>query len=785
MRLDDILQDFLSESEERFQALEAQLVTLERQPEDTRALAEVFRAAHSLKGTCGFLGFRRLGDLAHAGEDILSQAQGGALRLSPDTIQLLLLMLDSMRLIVAEIAQHGAEPQDAPPEEQSLHRALAAAAAGTAVDLSALPAAPHRAAAPAAVLRVQSDVFDNLLALSGEIALVRERLKSAAAIDAAGAAQFAQLTQRLQAEVLRARLQPVIEAWRNLPRLVRDLAAGAGLSVRLETEGSETLIDRQVLDVIRDPIAHLVRNCLSHGIEPPETRRAAGKAPEGIIHLAATAAEGQVVITITDDGRGFDLAAIRQKALAGGIASTAQISGMTDAQVAGLVFARHFSTAAQVGDLAGRGIGLDAAAAQLASIGGTITALPPQAGKGAAFVMRVPLTFAMMPAVIVRAGGQRFVLPRRAVIRFCRSGAQEQIGTMPVFYYGGMHMPLLSLPQAQGSTPQAVLPAGGYVVIVQAEDMTAALAIDDIVLTGDVIVKPLPQIMRGCGAYLGLTLLADAAPAMIIDVRRLMMRCGVEEKLAAAETALPPLQTLRLLIFERCGLCALPASSVEAVRKFSCAVLHIAQDGARYYTCEEALLPVYTQAEEKDASFMIILCRGAQRVCLPCHAISGTVDIPAQDAAPGSRIIDGHPVDILDLKNIFPQEPVPDVAAGRILLIDDSPFFCGLLTPVLEQAGYRVDVATDVAAALALRDGGAQFDLIISDIEMPDMDGLDFARAVRAVGSAWRETPLLALSAHATRHDESRGRAAGFDDFITKFDRAKLLRTLSTIRRRA
>jgi len=147
---------------------------------------------------------------------------------------------------------------------------------------------------------------------------------------------------------------------------------------------------------------------------------------------------------------------------------------------------------------------------------------------------------------------------------------------------------------------------------------------------------------------------------------------------------------------------------------------------------------------------------------------------------------------VLDLENLFADksETASDIAApatdrGRILLIDDSPFFCGLLTPVLEQAGYSVAVAPDVATALSLRDDGASFDLIISDIEMPDMDGLSFARAVRAPESAWRETPLLALSAHATRHDESRGRAAGFDDFITKFDRAKLLVTLSNIRRRA
>ncbi|MDP2206442.1 MAG: response regulator [Alphaproteobacteria bacterium] len=790
MRLDDILQDFLSEAEERFQALEAQLVTLERRPEDARALAEVFRAAHSLKGTCGFLGFRRLGDLAHAAEDLLSQVRGGALPLLPDSVSLLLAALDGMRLIVAEIKSSGAEPQEIPPEEQALRAALAAAAEGQSFSLPSLPIKAGRAALPAPVLRVQSDVFDNLLALSGEIALVRERLKVANAIDAAGAAQFAQLTQNLQAEVLRGRLQPVMEAWRSLPRLVRDLAAGAGLSVRLETEGGETLLDRQVLDVIRDPIAHLVRNCLSHGLEPSKNRRAAGKPPEGVIYLSARAAEGQVVITVSDDGRGFDLEAIRQKALATGIATAAQIAVLTDVQVAGLVFARHFSTAAQVGDMAGRGVGLDAAAAQLASIGGTITAMPPETGKGAVFTMRVPLTLAMLPAVLVTAGKQTFVLPRSAVLRFCRrDGAVQYAGARPVFYHEGVHLPLLSLPLSLEAAALVPPHEGGFAVIVRAERMTAALAIDGILWTGDIVVKPVPEILQDTGVYLGLALLANGAPAMIVDVRRLLARCGVAVQAEeAAETAPHSADMQRILTFDLGGLCALPVSVVETVQRFSPAALHTAQDGGQYYACDDKLLPICLSAAVKDPAFVLILRQDTQRVCLPCRTISGVVDIPAQDARPGSRMIGGRPADVLAVENLFVQVDETSGATddkGRILLIDDSPFFCGLLTPVLEQAGYRVEVAADVASALSLRDHGGRFDLIISDIEMPDMDGLAFARAVRAEGSAWRETPLLALSAHATRHDESRGRAAGFDDFITKFDRTKLLVTLSNIRQRA
>lgn len=591
-----------------------------------------------------------------------------------------------------------------------------------------------------------------------------------------------------------------MEAWRSLPRLVRDLAAGAGIAVRLQTEGSDTLLDRQVLDVIRDPIAHLVRNCLSHGLEPAAERIAAGKPAEGLIQLSAAAAEGQVVITISDDGRGIDLDAIRAKALAAGIVSPAQLSAMTDAQVAGLVFARHFSTAAQVNDLAGRGVGLDAAAAGLAAIGGSLTVDTPVPGRGAVFVMRVPLTLAMLPAVVVRAGAQRFVLPRLSIVRFCRLPEQyDHAGGMPVLHWQDTHVPLLFLPEAltrQGAGDHADAVAScGFAVIIRAGGMTAALAIEEIIWTGDVIVKPLPDLFQSCGVYLGLTLLSDRAPAMILDARRMMQRCGVEVKPQQTATPLPAAQTERLLIFEQDGLCAVPVAAVDAARRAAQTDFHTAHDGVLYYACGEDMLPVMPITDalpvQGGMEYILILRKGGQRFCLTCRRISGVVDVPQKHAQAGSRIIEGCAVDVIDIAKIFPHaEPYeniqPDEKAKRnLLLIDDSPFFCSLLTPVLQQAGYNVDVAQDVESALRLRDAGRRFDIIISDIEMPGMDGLSFARAVRAAGSLWRKTPLLALSAHATRHDEKRGRAAGFDDFITKFDRGRLLGALSTWGRRA
>ncbi|MDY0009629.1 MAG: Hpt domain-containing protein, partial [Bdellovibrionales bacterium] len=607
MRVDDILQDFLNEAEDRFQVLETQLISLESKPDDAQALAEVFRAAHSLKGTCGFLGFVRLGRLAHTAEDLMAQARAG-MHLAPDHIQLLLGVLDAMRGIVFEIERAGEEPAAAPEDEIALCATLETAAAGLHFTLPAVRGGTH-AGLQRSMLRVQSDVFDNLLAISGEIALAlqrdkdisaRQRDKLAAEASAAHAGHLALLTQKMQAEVLRGRLQPVMEAWRSLPRLVRDLAAGAGLSVRLQTEGSDTLLDRQVLDVIRDPIAHLVRNCLSHGLEPPADREAQGKAAEGVIQLSAAAAEGQVVITISDDGRGIDLDAVRAKALSSGMVTPAQLAAMSETQVAALVFARHFSTAAQVDDLAGRGVGLDAAVADLAAIGGSLTVEAPVPGRGAVFVMRVPLTLAMLPAAVVRAGGQRFVLPRLSILRFCRLPEKyDTAGGMPVLQWQGMHIPLLfmpqalELPQAAGQQAKDSGHDGGFAVIVQAGGMTAAVAIEEMIWTGDVIVKPLPPMLQACGVYLGLTLLPDGAPAMIVDVRRMMQRCGVDVK---PQTPAIPVtaqaETERILVFDQDGLCAVPVSCVDAARRAVPTDFHTAHDGVLYYASGEDMLPV-------------------------------------------------------------------------------------------------------------------------------------------------------------------------------------------------
>ncbi len=778
MRTDDILQDFVAEAEERFLSIENQLVTLERHPQDAQALAELFRAAHSLKGTCSFLGFRRLAAIAHAAEDLLMAARERRVTLVPVHIGLVLAALDVMRDIVSRIVGEGGSEDASPaPQEAEITEALHGAAHGEDFTVPQTARAMRGAPLQGGLLRVQGDVFDNLLALSAEMGLVRGKMQRLGRQPAAVETHLAQLTARLQSEVLRARLQPVMEAWRSLPRLVRDMAAEAGISARLETSGGDTLLDRQVLDLLRDPLAHLVRNSLSHGIERPDMRRARGKPDTGVITIAARAADGQVILTVSDDGGGLDLAAIAARAQAQGLIPPARQGALPPQDIADMIFRRGFSTAAQISDMAGRGVGLDAVRTQVENFGGSVTVEASAAdGGGAVFTIRVPLTLAMMPVALVAAAGQRFAVPRANIAEICLLPPQmDMAGGRPIFYWRGAPLPVLSLPQVLAAEEGAVSSKNRYGIIVQAEGMCAVLAAEEILSIAEAVIKPLPPLIDSAGLYLGLVLLDDGFAALVPDVRRVLLRQHVRSLPPPSATPEKPRPQRDMIFFSAARKTfAMDAARVRHICRVQPDMIRQSQDGGIYACVGADVYPARLMSADSQADIRrLILLRSGEAIL--CSHVDDVKAVDEELCTAGIRMMKGQAVEVISgASDTAPQ--------GRILLVDDSPFFCSLLAPLLRDAGYHVEIAGDAAAALALRDGGSVFDVIISDIEMPAMDGLDFARRIRDGDSAWRRTPLLALSAHATRQDEQRGRAAGFDDFITKFDRSGLLQKISALR---
>lgn len=396
--MDDLIADFLTETNESIADLDVALVKLERTPDDKDTLSLIFRLVHTIKGTCGFLGLPRLERVAHAGENVLGKVRDGVLTATPDTVTLVLAGLDRIKLIVAGLAATGSEPAGDDGELIDSLNAIAAAEAPKPAAAAAAPEpdeepspevvaapvpeempapppapAPVQAAAEAPpgepvatnqTIRVTVDVLEDLMTLVSELVLTRNQLLQLARTQennnfTVPLQRLSHITSDLQEGVMKTRMQPIGNAWNKLPRLVRDLSREMDKKIELTMLGADTELDRQVLELIKDPLTHMVRNSGDHGLESPAERRAAGKPETGHITLNAYHEGGHIIIEITDDGRGLPLDRIRAKVLKNGLATEAELAGMSETQLQRFIFRAGFSTAAVVTAVSGRGVGMD------------------------------------------------------------------------------------------------------------------------------------------------------------------------------------------------------------------------------------------------------------------------------------------------------------------------------------------------------------------------------------------------------------------------------------------
>ena len=449
--MDDLLADFLTEVNEGLPELDNAVVRLEQVPDDEQTLSLIFRHVHTIKGTCGFLGLPRLERVAHAAEDVLGRLRDRKLKASGPIISHILSALDCIKRIVDALAETGKEPEG---NDLALITALELVAEGHLTSASAVrtdeaepeppPAAVETVAANVAAdgaggdrtlaaqtIRVGVETLENLMTLVGELVLTRNQMiqLSRTQVDdpfAACLQRLSRLTSELQDNVTRTRMQPIGHAWNKLPRLIRDLAQELDKQIEIDMRGAETELDRQVLEQIRDPLTHVVRNAADHGLEGREDRLAAGKDPVGRITLTAWHEGGHVMIAISDDGRGLNVERIRAKAVAQKLATELQVAAMTETEIQRFVFMPGFSTAAAVTSVSGRGVGMDVVKTNIERINGTIE-LRSVAGLGTTLTIRIPLTLAIVPALIVGAGGERFAVAQSSVTELVRvHGAATQ-----------------------------------------------------------------------------------------------------------------------------------------------------------------------------------------------------------------------------------------------------------------------------------------------------------------------------------------------------------------------
>lgn len=603
LELDEVVKDFLVESAENLERLDREFVELERDPGRRDLLASIFRAIHTIKGTCGFFGFARLERLTHAGETLLARLRDGTRPMTRGCAEALLEMVDRVRAMLADIEATGA---DGTADHDALVRRLAALADGDPAD-EALDPAPARAEAalpaedlaPAAdgeapialptpriaprptepepraeeagdrgpaeprsadaTVRLDVAVLDNLMVLVGELVLARNQAIQASRAGADGLnASFQRidhLTSALQEAVMRTRMLPLGNLFNRFPRVVRDLAVQCGKRVRLEIEGADTGLDRTLLEAIKDPLTHIVRNAIDHGFETPGERIAAGKPEEGRLLLRAFHEGGRVTIEIADDGKGIDVAKVKRRAIERGLLTDAAAARMSDREAQEIIFAPGFSTAESVTAISGRGVGMDVVRTNIAQLGGVVEIDSTQ-GKGTRLYLRVPLTLAIVPALIVRCAGQRFAIPQvsvQEIILLAEDGPKLEIvqGTS-VFRLREALLPILRLDGELGLPAEAE--GGRCIVVLLVGRQPFGLLLDAVADHMDIVVKPVGQNLAALGVFAGATVLGDGSVSLILDVAgfaaRARMRVRAHDEVAGHGGAARDLDTERLLIVE-------------------------------------------------------------------------------------------------------------------------------------------------------------------------------------------------------------------------------------------
>jgi two-component system chemotaxis sensor kinase CheA len=856
--MNDLLQDFLTEAHESLDVVDVELVRFEREPNNVELLGRIFRLVHTIKGTCGFLGLPRLEALTHAAETLMGKFRDG-MPVTQDAVSLILAVIDRVKEILAELDRSQNEPlgDDGDLIRELEHAAFSASAApdtqqnvGTLVyqvlerplrpgevpldelervfreTPGPLPEEDRRATSErrederrdhshrVPTLRVHVDILERLMTMVSELVLTRNQLleimrRSDNPELNAPFQRLSNITGELQEGVMKTRMQPIGNAWAKLPRIVRDLSGELGKKIDLVMQGDDTELDRQLLEFVKDPLTHMVRNSADHGIETPDERRALGKSETGTIRLSAFHEGGHVIIEITDDGRGLNAPRIREKAVRLGLVSEADAAKLSDAQSFRFVFAPGFTTAAEVTSVSGRGVGMDVVKSNIDQIGGTID-IKSVPGQGTTLRIKIPLTLAIVSALIVDANGERFAIPQIAVVELVNVNGDaehkiEKIKDATVLRLREQLLPvvhlstLLKLPEPQAASEDR------FVVVMQVGSRRYGVAVDQVLHTEEIVVKPISAMLRSITLFSGNTILGDGSVIMILDPNGVAGAIGVNadattphEQVIERSGDEDPDASLSLLVF-RAGSSepkAVPISLVTRIEEIDARRIELS-NGRHVVQYRESLMPLLpidanVRVRSEGMQPLLVFIDKDRSMGLVVDEIVDIVkdrlDIKVGSRTPGvlgSAIIDGRATEIIDIAHYLPlafedwlhRAEVEEEVAKRVLLVDDSTFFRNMLSPVLKAAGYEVKTVAGGAEALTVLDRDLNFDFVICDIEMPGINGFEVAERLRA-DPRTQHLRLIALSSHHSPAVVERGREAGFGKFVAKFDRDGLLTVL-------
>jgi len=659
--MDDIIAEFLSETNEGLQTLDNALVLFERNPQDVEILSEIFRVFHTIKGSCGFVGMERLAKIAHRAEDALGLARDRQPTITPHFITVLLETVDRIKFITEGIEQTGLEPGGGDDDLLSSLEGLLLLPSAVKPDIKTPKPPSERASAFSAAadpelsrskgnahiididhaqhtVRVSVDLLEEMMTIVSELVLTRNQmLQTARAIKIRAfnppLQRLNQAITELQESVMKTRLHPISNAWTKLPRIVRDVCTELNKKIDIEMWGQDTELDRQVLEMIKDPLMHMVRNAADHGIEAPDARLKMGKPEAGRIVLNAYHQGGHIIIKISDDGRGLALEKIKKRALQAELATAEQLDSMSPQQIQQFIFRPGFSTAEQVTSVSGRGVGMDVVRANIQKIGGTIEITSIE-GHGTTFTINIPLTLSIITALLVEVAGTRFAFPQLAISELVmvskKSGARiETIDGAPVLRLRGTLLPLVSLGEhlkiwdkdhAYAHSDDGIC----YVVVTKAAGVAFGMIVDRVSNMEEIVVKPPSRNLKDVHVFSGHTILGDGSVIMILNPSELLHVASIKEDPitpAEEQTLLESPQQENPLLLFRAGdktMKAAPLKMVSRLCEVKGADIELS-DGKPVVQYMGELLPVFRYDKSpvgKNNAYLIVFEHNDNRVGL-------------------------------------------------------------------------------------------------------------------------------------------------------------------------
>ena len=732
--MDDLLAEFVAETREMLAAIEGELVAWEADPADRARLDAIFRFVHTVKGNCGFFDFPRLEQLSHAAESTLADVRAGRRQPGTQLVNAVLAVIDRIVELVAAIEAGEELPAtsdarliaalEPDSEEEFLH-------AEASTDTSTTPRTASGTGTSRSI-RLPVDLLDRLMSGISDMVLARNdlarRLREAGAQPAIDGPfeRLSGILNDVREGVTRMRMQRIEHLYNALPRLVRDLSAELGKQVMIDLQGGDVELDREMIEIVRDPLTHIIRNAIDHGIEAPSQRLAAGKHEIGLLTITARQAGNKILIAVSDDGRGLEVDRISAKAVTQGIGSQAEIDALSHDQRLALIFEPGLSTAEAVSEISGRGVGMDVVRANIEKVGGAIR-VESEAGQGSLFVLELPLTLSIIAGLTVECGPQRYAVPRSYIEEIARGRSSaitvEELGNTSFVTFRDKRVPAIALGKVLGGHNHTALKDGVFVFVRLASGDLFALVVDRVLDNEDLVVKPLAPAVMAAGVYAGSTLLDDGNPILMLDIPNIAARhqlaspLGARRAPVADKAAAEVAEADRVILFTDLAgrRRAVRMTAVQRIQSIDIADLACEGDQCRA-SVDGIILPVVGVDGPLPPQGRVTVLRlgdGSREILYAAHEVddsaalgSEPVPLPDDDLLEGTALIDGAIVAIIDVHLLFSHgtDTLPRTRVRTCRLPEGDQWARGFLGPMLRAAGYHIadgddDAVVDVVIA--------------------------------------------------------------------------------------